>query len=274
MSLPPNEVKVVPDVETVLQKLIAITEKTDEVPRSSLDRYFWIFVLVGLVGVPIMTIALAWGIAIVRGDRPAISGIPVFELSEVRVTGSNELCPGETLDFEFDVIAREVGTYNLWMSTWRSDPPPATIIFSETEPFVIGSVREFPIKRMWIVPFIYEDKADNTYKPFAPGSYIRDISVTAEGRDTRNDPIQVAFTIRDDCKKSGGIHARNVKESQGLGGDSGASPHLRQFLFEPIAGRSRHRNERGDGDCRRANGFDCVGRFAKGQSGSATHHYS
>lgn len=201
MSLPPEHevVKAGPDVETILQKLIAITEKTDEVPRSPLDRYFWIFVLVGLIGVPVMTIALAWGIAIVRGDRPTISGLTVFELSEVRVTGSNELCPGETLDFEFDVIAREVGTYNLWMSTWKVDPPPSIIIFSETEPFVIGSERQFVIQREWIVPETYEDKADNERKPLAPGSYFRDISVTAEGRDTKNDPIQIAFTIRSNC---------------------------------------------------------------------------
>lgn len=85
------------------------------------------------------------------------------------------------------------------MSTWKTSPPPSTIIFSETEPFVIGSEREFPIKRMWPVPTTYEDKSDNTLKPFTPGEYIRDISVTAEGRDTRNDPIQVAFTIRGDC---------------------------------------------------------------------------
>lgn len=199
MSLPPDDAAVAPNVETVLQKLIAVTEKTSEVPRSPLDRYFWIFVVVGLLGVPIVTLLLAYGISLATGQRSSISGVAVFEISQVRVTGPTDLCPGQTLDFEFDVIAKEVGTYNLWMSTWKVDPPPSTIIFSETEPFVIGSEREFPIQREWLVPATYEDKADNTFKPFAPGSYIRDISVTAEGRDTRNDPIQVTFTIRDDC---------------------------------------------------------------------------
>lgn len=128
------------------------------------------------------------------------AGQPVLVTSDVRVTGPTDLCPGQTLDFAFDVTVDEVGTYNLWMSTWKVDPPPSVIIFSETEPFVIGSKRNFPIARKWVVPQIYEDKADNEYKPFAPGSYFRDISITAEGRDTRNDPLQVKFTVRDDCQ--------------------------------------------------------------------------
>lgn len=195
----PTDPKPTLDVETALQKIISITERTNDVPRSPIDRYFWLFVLIGLLGVPIVTLAMAWGLSAIVGDNPGISGSSVFELSELRVTGPTELCPGETLNFEFDVVAKEVGTYNLWMSTWKVDPPPSTIIFSETEPFVIGSEREFPIQRKWPVPSTYEDKSDNQHKPFAPGLYYRDISVTAEGRDTTNEPLQVAFRIREDC---------------------------------------------------------------------------
>lgn len=129
-------------------------------------------------------------------------GRSLFILSEVRVTGPTELCPGDTLDFEFDVNVKEVGTYNLWMSTWKVDPPPSTIIFSEFQPFVIGSPRQFLIPRKWRVPTNYVDPADSTEKPLLPGAYTRDISVTAEGRDTRNHPLLVAFNIKKDCKKN------------------------------------------------------------------------
>lgn len=128
-------------------------------------------------------------------------GSSLFILSSVRVTGPTELCPGDTLDFEFDVSVEEVGTYNLWMSTWKVDPPPSTIIFSEFQPFVIGSPRHFLIPRKWKVPTNYVDPADSTEKPLLPGAYTRDISVTAEGRNTRNDPLLIAFNIKKDCKK-------------------------------------------------------------------------
>lgn len=130
------------------------------------------------------------------------AGESVFVLSNLRVTGSTELCPGDTLDFVFDVDVKEVGTYNLFMSTWKVDPPPSTIIFSEDQPFVIGSPRSFPIPRKWAVPAVYVDPADSVEKPMLPGDYTRDIDVKAEGRDTENEPLIVYFRVRKDCPKN------------------------------------------------------------------------
>lgn len=127
-------------------------------------------------------------------------GRSLFVLSEVRVTGPTELCPGDTLDFSFDVNVKEEGVYNLFMSTWKTDPPPSTIIFSEIQPFVISSDRSFKIAREWLIPTTYMDPANNKDTPMVPGEYIRDITVTAEGRDTRNEPLQVVFMIRSDCE--------------------------------------------------------------------------
>lgn len=129
-------------------------------------------------------------------------GRSLFILSDVRVNGPSYLCPGDTLDFEFDVIIKEEGTYNLWMSTWKVDPPPSTIVFSEIQPFVVGSDREFPIPREWLIPATYIDPGNNKDTPMVPGEYIRDISITAEGRNTRNKPLQVRFWIRKDCELS------------------------------------------------------------------------
>jgi len=146
-----------------------------------------------------------------------LPGQSVFVLSPVRATGSTDLCPGETLNFEFDVEVKEVGTYNLWMSTWKVDPPPSTIIFSEVQPFVVGSKRNFPIIREWPIPENYRDPANSVDKPMVAGAYIRDISVTAEGRNTRNKPLQVEFRIREDCpngnKSQEGLEENNSNSS-------------------------------------------------------------
>jgi hypothetical protein len=131
------------------------------------------------------------------GPQPSDS---LFVLSNLKINGPTELCPGESLDFQFDVKVTEVGTYNLFMSTWKVDPPPSIIIFSETQPFVIGSKREFMILREWEIPEIYEDPANSQDTPMVAGSYIRDIAVTAEGKNTINVPVQVAFQIKEDCE--------------------------------------------------------------------------
>lgn len=132
------------------------------------------------------------------------AGRSVFVLSDIRITGPTDLCPGDSLKFEFDVTVKSTGVYNLFMSTWKVDPPPSTVIFSELQPFVIGSPRAFPIVREWKIPVTYKDPANNIDTPMFPGRYIRDISVTAEGRDTRSTPLQVPFTIREGCVASGG----------------------------------------------------------------------
>lgn len=129
------------------------------------------------------------------------AGQSVFVLSDIRITGPTNLCPGETLDFAFDVTVKEVGVYSLYMSTWKVDPPPSTIIFSELQPFVIGSERSFPIVRKWEVPFKYVDPADSKDMPMVPGEYIRDIDVVAVGKNTESTPLQVLFNIRSDCPK-------------------------------------------------------------------------
>lgn len=129
------------------------------------------------------------------------AGQSVFLLSDIRVTGSTDLCPGENLKFEFDVMVKDVGVYSLYMSTWKTDPPPSTIIFSETQPFVIGSERSFPIVREWKIPFTYADPANDKDTPMIPGEYIRDISVVAVGKNTESTPLQVTFNIRGDCPK-------------------------------------------------------------------------
>lgn len=127
------------------------------------------------------------------------SGQSVFVLSNLVVTGPVDLCPGETLDFAFDVTVKEVGVYSLYMSSWKTEPPPSTIIFSEFQPFVIGSERSFSIIRKWKVPFTYKDPADSKDMPMVPGEYIRDISVVAVGKNTESTPLQVPFRIRNDC---------------------------------------------------------------------------
>lgn len=129
------------------------------------------------------------------------SGESVFVLSDIRVTGPTDLCPGESLKFEFDVMVKAVGVYSLYMSTWKVDPPPSTIIFSELQPFVIGSERDFPIVREWQIPITYQDPADSKDTPMVPGAYIRDISVVAVGKNTESTPLQVKFNVKDSCPK-------------------------------------------------------------------------
>lgn len=179
-------------VEMIVEKMVSDDARMKEV----IDRRFRGHLRAFVVMFGLMFILSTMTYWLYANPR---SGQSVFVLSDIRVTGPTDLCPGDSLKFEFDVTVKEVGVYSLFMSTWKTSPPPSTIIFSELQPFVIGSERSFPIIREWEIPYSYQDPADSKDTPMVPGEYIRDISVIAEGRDTKSTPLQVLFTIRDGC---------------------------------------------------------------------------
>lgn len=122
-----------------------------------------------------------------------------LELSEISVASPTDLCPGEYLDFEFTMNVKESGVYGLDMSVFRVSPPPAIVVFSESQIFVIGSPREFLVKRHWQIPERYEDQETGEIIDLIPGDYERDISVGTTSRDTFPSVRVLDFSIRQDC---------------------------------------------------------------------------
>ena len=146
------------------------------------------------------TIFFAWmGLSTFFYFNP-MAGKSVFLIGQPFVAGSAELCPGESLVFSASIDVERPGVYLLDMSTWRVDPPPATVIFSEGDRMVIGDERSFIIARKWTVPANYIDPATNAVVDWWPGKYTRDIAVTAVGLSTLPSTQVVEFTIREGCE--------------------------------------------------------------------------
>lgn len=120
-------------------------------------------------------------------------------LSEIAVTGPISLCPGEFLDFSFEMEVKEKGTYSLDMSVFKVSPPPAIAIFSERKFFVIGSPRTFKVIRHWEIPAEYIDEETSETIKFVAGSYERNIAVGTTSQDTLPSTRILSFFIRDDC---------------------------------------------------------------------------
>lgn len=171
--------------DNALQKLVALTDKTQHVQRSKLDKYFWVFVLTGIFGVPLITIGLLWGLATLVGSPRNLQDM--ITVSEIQLDGPVNLCPGETLDFRFSVEILREGVYEAEISTWQMAPLPPTIVENETQRF--GSAREvkYEIQRSW------------TVKHYAPGVYERQILVRAVDSNLKPLVRIVSFEIREDC---------------------------------------------------------------------------
>lgn len=194
MSLPND-----PSTENAVQQLLAITNKTAGVQRSVLDRYFWLFAVVGVLGVPLITLGLLWGLATLIGPRPGVPSESILTVSPLMSKGPTDLCPGEPLDFEFTMDVTGEGVFDLDASTWKLVPPPETVIFSESERFVVAEPISYLVVRRWVVPSSYIDPATNRETDWEPGQYERQIFVTAVGRDTEPSIQVLPFEIRAGC---------------------------------------------------------------------------
>lgn len=183
-----------------LTQFLAITRKQEGVPRSLLERWFWLIVIAGLFGVPILSVGLLWLLSLLMGPRPGVPAEPILEVSDIAALSATHLCPGDNLDFEFEMDVIREGAFELDNSTWKVTPPPQTVIFSEdTERFVIGNPVSFKVVRRWPVPVTYIDPATNTETGWLPGHYQRQVFVTAVGRDAEPSIKLLSFWIREDC---------------------------------------------------------------------------
>jgi hypothetical protein len=165
--------------------------------KAEIDKKFNKYFL--LIFMAFLALLIIGGINYTQILNPQ-AGKTLFTLGDPTVSGPSDLCPGESLDFSFDVAVQEKGTYVLDMSTWKVDPPPATIIFSEGDRMVVGGNRSFPITRKWVVPSTYIDPSTNEKVTWRSGNYLRDISVTAGGKNVESSTKGIPFTIRENCE--------------------------------------------------------------------------
>lgn len=179
-------------VDLLLEKMQSNEVDAKRQIDKKFNRYLMWFLAIFFVLAVISIISL---IGVLRPQ----AGVTLFTLGDPLVTSPTALCAGESLDFSVGVSVKEKGAYILDMSTWKIDPPPATIILSEGQRMVIGDNRSFPIARKWVIPPTYLDPATNEYVKWTSGRYSRDISVTAAGKNVESSTKSIYFTIREEC---------------------------------------------------------------------------
>lgn len=195
------EVEKLPPTIQQLTEILAAPDKHLGTPlktrASSLERWFWLIVIIGIIGVPMFTVGL---VQLLSGPQAAVSAESVLDVGDIEATGPTDLCPGESLEFQMLLSVLEPGAFSLKMSTWK-ESPPATIIFSELEEFPVAEKRTFILVRSYDIPILYKDPATNKMVNWEPGEYARHVYITAVDRNTKPSIQKLSFTIRSDCKE-------------------------------------------------------------------------
>lgn len=185
------------DVEDKTEATRHLLEEQSDKRRDTVDQKFRSYRRSFIALVIIMLVlnsALYWLYLNPRASRSLLT------ISDIRVIGPTDLCPGEFLVFSFDMIVEAEGVYELDMSVFRTSPPPTIAVFSERKTFVIGSPRAFTVTRHWQIPDAYVDEDTDESVQFVAGSYERDIAVSTTSRNTFPSTRILPFTIREDCE--------------------------------------------------------------------------
>lgn len=172
-------------------------ERLDRIDRLE-RRSYWVQIaftlaLLFVIAAPFL---LAWWI----NSNPNL--IHELKASNMRVIGPSDLCPGDNLTVGFDFTGKGHGLV-IEDATFYRVTPPATIITSQSQRYILAQDSQRSVTRVWRVPRTYVDEATGKTAPLEPGNYRRLYALSAPSRGAIVDVESVDFTVKEeeDCPK-------------------------------------------------------------------------
>jgi hypothetical protein len=180
----------------VLDKLIEKIAVEVEKPKSKTKWTFtqWALLLVLLM----IGFAYAWGFL----SNIFSTKITRIKISDVRIVGSPDLCPGDLLTIAFYLEASGTGKLVEDATVWVEIPEPKTVIYSSTRPLLVEGLLAQEQTIAWQVPETYVNPSDLEEIPLPPGMYRRIFAISSETDEDVFALDKAQFSIRPDCEAS------------------------------------------------------------------------
>lgn len=122
---------------------------------------------------------------------------PNVHFEELTPPVVTEVCPGDTLDYEFVIVTNRAATIDLGTS-FRPDGSRRSSVV-RLQQFEFDAAVRFRLARQHVIPPLYDDPASGTGIPWTPGKYWQRTVVSVEGRGSGSDSIEVWFVIPERC---------------------------------------------------------------------------
>jgi hypothetical protein len=158
--------------------------------------YRTIAIIAFLVALSVNGAVIGWAFWL-AAQRPDVG------LSKPVVSSQTELCPGETLDYRFNLSVSKAASVDLYTSVERTVPTDR-VSYTRLQQFTFNSATDLAITRNWVLPPTYLDPVSGMEIGWQPGEYVQRTSATIVGG--RDDPvvIEVPFEVRLGCVLSMG----------------------------------------------------------------------
>jgi hypothetical protein len=157
--------------------------------RSRFMQWVLGILLVVVCAVPFITY---WWISSIQSD---ISGITI---TNAHIVGDSDVCGGELLVLAYNFHAEGTGKLIEDATVWRTLPPPKTVIYSDSRPFLLDETIDQETTLAWRVPLTYTNPATGAIEPLPPGKYRRLFSVGSTTRFSQFAQSSVEFSV---CEK-------------------------------------------------------------------------
>lgn len=128
-----------------------------------------------------------------------IKKLPTVELSAVTLLARTDLCPGDTLDYQFTVAVTRPGVVDLHTSVLRRGDSENNTGYVRLQQFIMSNPTDMVIVRHWVVPPSYTDPETGLEVRWEPGLYAQRTTAVVSGRSHGRSTIEVQFSIRYDC---------------------------------------------------------------------------
>lgn len=122
---------------------------------------------------------------------------PTVDIVEVVLPAETDLCPGDTLNYQFALLAPKGGLVDLKTSYIKYDQSRPS--FARLQQFILESNTKFTIIRHTVIPMLYEDPETAMGVPWPPGIYRHRTIARIEGREGGDSRIEIVFRIKEDC---------------------------------------------------------------------------
>lgn len=177
----------------ILERITSPEQRDNDVRDERRARIMqWLIVAILLI----MVGTWVWGL-VYSYTQPRIRNMSI---TNARVVGDTAICPGDLLLVSYHFHAEGSGLLEVDNSLWAVDPPPRTIIYSAARRFVLAETIDQDVMEAWRVPTHFVDFATGNETTLAPGSYRRDLAISAPVRGGAVATASVNFEVREGCE--------------------------------------------------------------------------
>lgn len=128
--------------------------------------------------------------------------VPTVRLYNLQMVGNVEICPGDPLNYEFNLYVSTAGDVDLIGAMQRTalEERGTVTLYTTVTKFRTEEETDIVIVRDMPLPLVYTNVVTDRIEKWRPGGYRLRLTARAVGRSSEGSVLYIPFRIRQDCE--------------------------------------------------------------------------